>query len=660
MNKSSGSKDNNCETAEQYSYNSQENTFRNRTEKTNTLKTENISFEASLKANDTDSKTRNKQQNSLSRERNRASKAYSNNDNNQEDSPDKINYRNSKIQFDSILSLPKMDCETESRDLNNRHLFKSYSSSPDTKNNQSGILDAKNQVLSSLLSNNEIDYFDNFAQHHSSVPFTDFRNLSHRGNLEEAYTQLNPYSNFNRIYPAKQVSSKEDKKKDNFFYSNQDISNNLSFETSNVKESLRKRKAKIVEDNSAVAFHKELGSTYYAVKRELKETEIKLQALQIRIQKKGNDYSCTQSQDTPKNLKVWSTDSLNTTNTKTSAKASSNRKCASDTVGSNSSLCAITEINQRFKNNVIKKYRNKSQEMLNERKKEIMLERLRRKDELYQSQKLKEVEKKGKFEMMKQEKVLIQESLQLTKEKNIKFKSQLSNSIKYSIKQEQIARKEAQLKKQQIATIRYKQKISKEENKIVYLNQEIESLAKLEEIPEVAGSPQNDICQSQKFDFSKVNRRNKDGAEASNFLNLTISSLNSREFFLNKEEVRKPKVKSIKIQKAFKTSNLIKNQTIKSTEEMSVSESFQLNVSNQQKNVKFEQLPSNTKFKSIEMTKTHTSKGPMTKKVLKTSFKIETIKDKANKKSLNNSCNEHYIGNTDKLVKKTKSNLHSS
>ena len=129
----------------------------------------------------------------------------------------------------------------------------------------------------------------------------------------------------------------------------------------------------------------------------------------------------------------------------------------------NNLLNIIKESNNLFKELIVKKNRNKSQENLKEKKNEILLSNIRKKDGYIQSLKQIESNKSRKFEFIKNENKLINKIVNTSKLTNKNCNTFKKKIIKDEIQTNITSRKNVIEKNKELLEIKYLEKIKKEE-----------------------------------------------------------------------------------------------------------------------------------------------------------------------------------------------------
>ena len=133
------------------------------------------------------------------------------------------------------------------------------------------------------------------------------------------------------------------------------------------------------------------------------------------------------------------------------------------------------DIKENYKKN-IKKYRNQSQEALDERRREIMLERLRRKDEQLQAVQNTQTRKIKDFEFMKKERKVYNELAKTVVEEEVKKKLKSKVVVKLDYEEQIKSRTEFLNKKIDESKSNYQEKIKREEEKRLELLNQLNNL----------------------------------------------------------------------------------------------------------------------------------------------------------------------------------------
>ena len=288
---------------------------------------------------------------------------------------------------------------------------------------------------------------------------TDF-SYSYRNENTEPYQQINPLSNFNLLSLSKTKSndSKLNKKEKTFYVTDKpSFSNDNNYTSFTNTEPSNSKLKRFSADLNSTNFK----NSYLKAKKEQKELQTEINQTKLKILNKIT----TDNDNVFNNKEIeYRQESINTSTYYQTNKSSK--------IKIDGFICKLnTEYKQTLKN-----YRNKSQTDLEEKKKEIMLERIKRKDgQLTQKQKL--VDKKTReFNQKMNEKLLYQDLKDLENEELMK-KKKLSSSYVKMEEDELIKQRASSISKKIMESKKnYSFKLKKEEKKTNEMLAQLESL----------------------------------------------------------------------------------------------------------------------------------------------------------------------------------------
>ncbi len=406
----------------------------------------------------------------------------------------RLSYKNlkhddlSQIKLDNNERIIKTRNNSDNNALNLENTFKGFHmNNLSLSNNNAFICKSPDLVKDNTIHNEEATklLLSNKEEKSSNI----FHSGSLKYSIDEAYSQLNLYSNFNRFTSNAKTKSTDEKRKICTSYTNKELSRKENFDNISLhsfKDSFRKNiknKNKIIENND-ISFHRELGSKLYSIKKENKAKEFLVNNLKNKIKK--IKISIDANHLTSNSLLI-NNEHIAFFNRRKSESSSTNastgyfehtnlKNTTTDRINQNTSI--LTSLDQKA---LLRKYKGKNVEELKERKKELQLERIRRKDEIMQSQMIKEKEKKRNFQMIKEKSKNIENLIHDTSKVKQDNKSIMSSTIKVNNKESLQFLKVNKIKNKEKVTVLYKQKIDQQTEKQTLLNQELTKLKEYEE-----------------------------------------------------------------------------------------------------------------------------------------------------------------------------------